>query len=66
MTETDPEKRKRLYHRLQAIAYEDVPTLFIVNSVRYRTQRSWVRGFSYNPVFANSPYMCPLFYVSKM
>lgn len=65
MTEIDRTKRRDLYYRLQQIAYEDVPTLFILNSVRYRTQRTWVKGFVYNPIFPDSPYNCPLYYLSK-
>jgi peptide/nickel transport system substrate-binding protein len=65
MTETDAEKRRAMYYRLQQIAYEDVPSLFILNSVLYRTQRSWVKGYVYNPIHPDSPYSCPLYYLSK-
>lgn len=65
VAEIDPAKREALYKRLQRVAYEDVPTLFILNSVRYRTQRSWVKGFVYNPVHPDSPYAAPLYGLSK-
>lgn len=65
MTEIDAEKRLKLYTRLQAIAYEDCPTIFILNSVRFRTQRKWVKGFEYNPVWPDSPYMAPFYKMWK-
>ncbi|PCI39508.1 MAG: peptide ABC transporter substrate-binding protein [Elusimicrobia bacterium] len=65
MTERDLEKRKAMYFRLQEIAYEDVPTLFVLNSVLYRTQRTWVKGYTYNPIHPDAPYSCPLYYLSK-
>ena len=65
MTEIDPNKREAMYHELQQIAYEDIPALFILNTVRFRTQRTWVKGFTYNPIFPDSPYNCPLYYLSK-
>ena len=65
MTETDPEKRRAMYYRLQEIAYKDVPSLFILNSVLYRTQRSWVKGYVYNPIHPDAPYSCPLYFLSK-
>jgi peptide/nickel transport system substrate-binding protein len=65
MTEIDTDKRREYYKQLQRIAYEDLPTIFVLNSVRYRTQRTWVKGFTYNPVYPDSPYNCPLYYLSK-
>jgi len=62
---SDPAKRRELYYRLQEIAYEDVPTLFVLNTVRYRVQRSWVQGYTYNPIQPGSPYLCPLYSLSK-
>ncbi|MBI3299129.1 MAG: ABC transporter substrate-binding protein [Elusimicrobia bacterium] len=65
MREIDPAKREKLYKRVQAIAYEDCPTIFILNAVRYRTQRKWVKGFEYNAVWPDSPYMSPFYTVWK-
>lgn len=65
MTEIDPAKREAMYHELQTIAYEDIPALYILNTVRFRTQRTWVKGFTYNPIFPDSPYNCPLYNLSK-
>lgn len=65
MTEIDPAKREAMYHELQQIAYEDLPTIYILNTVRFRTQRTWVKGFQYNPIYPDSPYNCPLYFLSK-
>ncbi|MBI4425437.1 MAG: ABC transporter substrate-binding protein [Elusimicrobia bacterium] len=54
--ETNPAKRKQLYAKLQAIEFEDVPHLVIIDSTRYRTQRTWVKGWQHNPMFPDAPY----------
>ncbi len=50
--ETDPKKREALYFRLQEIAYQDIPTIYIVYPVAFITMRSWVKGWYHNPMFA--------------
>lgn len=54
--ETSPGKRAAIYEKLQDLAYEETPQLYIVDTVRYRTQRSWVKGWYHNPIFPDSPY----------
>ncbi|MDE2491302.1 MAG: ABC transporter substrate-binding protein [Elusimicrobia bacterium] len=54
--EIDPAKRREIYEKLQRLVYDEVPQLYIVDTVRYRTQRSWVRGWYPNPIFPDSPY----------
>lgn len=54
--ETNPAKRKAIYAKLQAVEHEEVPSLVIVDTVLYRTQREWVKGFYHNPIFPDSPY----------
>ena len=54
--ETSLAKRKELYAKIQAIEFKDAPHLVLVDTVRYRTQRSWVKGFFHNPIFPDSPY----------
>ncbi len=49
--ESDAKKREALYFRLQEIAYQDVPTIYIVNVVAFATMRSWVKGWYHNPMF---------------
>ncbi len=52
----DSAKREKLYVKLQKIVFEDVPHVQISEGVRYRTQRTWVKGFVFNPIFPDSPY----------
>ena len=62
--ETDPAKRRQLYFKLQALEHEQVPHLLIVDGVRYRAQRDWVRGYVPNPIFPDAPwgsYFYPLY-----
>ncbi len=54
--ETNAAKRKQLYYKLQALEYEEVPHLNLVDELRYRTQRDWVKGWVNNPVFPDAPY----------
>ncbi|MBI3551360.1 MAG: ABC transporter substrate-binding protein [Elusimicrobia bacterium] len=54
--ETDIVKRKQLYAQVQAIEYDDVPHLVIQDTVRFRTQRDWVKGWYHNPIFPDAPY----------
>jgi peptide/nickel transport system substrate-binding protein len=56
IAEIDPEKRRKLYVKLQEIEYDDVPHLVIVDSVRYRVQRDWVKGYIHNPIFPDAPW----------
>ncbi len=52
----DPAKRRTIYGRLMRLAYEDVPHVMIADGFRFRTQRSWVKGWVFNPVFPDAPY----------
>ena len=52
----DPQERESLYGKLQEILYEDVPHVHIAEGTRYRTQRSWVKGYVFSPVFPDAPY----------
>jgi peptide/nickel transport system substrate-binding protein len=54
--ETRLAKRKALYARLQALAYEEVPHLLIADKAVFRTQREWVKGYTHNPIFPDAPY----------
>jgi len=49
--ETDPKKREQLYFRLQEIAYQDVPTIYIIYRAEFIVMRSWVKGWYHNPMF---------------
>jgi peptide/nickel transport system substrate-binding protein len=50
LRETDMPKRVKLYARLQEIEHEDVPHLVLVDQARFRTQRSWVKGWVHSPI----------------
>ncbi len=55
-TATNPAERRRIYARLQKLEHDLVPHLVIADTVLYRTQRSWVKGWYDNPIFPDSPY----------
>jgi peptide/nickel transport system substrate-binding protein len=55
-SETSPTKRKQLYYQLQALEFEEVPHLNLVDQVRFRPQRDWVKGWVNNPVFPDAPW----------
>jgi peptide/nickel transport system substrate-binding protein len=63
--ETDIAKRKALYAKLIAIEHEEVPHIVVVDSTRFRTQRSWMKGWYHNPVFPDSPYGAYFYPLSK-
>ncbi len=54
--ETDPKKREQLYFRLQEIAYQDVPAVYVLYPADLAVMRSWVKGWYYNPVFPSTVY----------
>jgi peptide/nickel transport system substrate-binding protein len=54
--ETNSAKRKQIYAKLQALEFEEVPHLVIVDALLYRTQRAWVKGWYNNPIFPDAPY----------
>ncbi len=49
--ETDPERRRQLYHELQRRAYEDAIDIFLVDAYGRHWERSWVNGWLYNPMW---------------
>jgi peptide/nickel transport system substrate-binding protein len=63
--ETNLAKRKQLYAKLIALAHEETPQLYIIDAVRYRTQRDWVKGWYHNPIFPDSPYGSYFYSISK-
>lgn len=50
LVELDAKKRIALYHQLLELEHEDVPFLPIADSVGFRVERSWLKGWSYNPM----------------
>ncbi len=57
-SESDPAKRRAIYYRLQEIAYNDIPTLYL-DPLALEVMRSWVRGWYYNPAFFGD-YLYPM------
>ncbi len=56
VTESDEVVRAALYKKMQDLVDEDVPHVMLAEGVRYRTQRSWVKGFVFRPTFPDMPY----------
>ncbi|MBI2788660.1 MAG: hypothetical protein HYX59_08265 [Elusimicrobia bacterium] len=52
----DEAKRAALYKKMQSLVDEDVPHVMLAEGVRYRAQRTWVKGFIYRPTFPDMPY----------
>jgi peptide/nickel transport system substrate-binding protein len=49
--ETDPKKREQAYLRLQEIAFQDVPTIYLIYRTDLVVMRAWVKGWYHNPMF---------------
>ncbi len=58
--EQDREKRRALYHELQAIAYAEVPQIYTLDTYHFRVMRSWVKGWTYNPIIMYG-YLYPVY-----
>jgi len=56
LAETNPEKRKALYYKLQALEFEDALHIVPIDRLMYRAQRTWVKGWTHNPIFPDSPW----------
>lgn len=52
----DLDKRCAIYRQLTAIAYQDIPSLYVAQPVGFAVMRSWVRGWYYNPVIVQDYY----------
>lgn len=49
--ETDVQKRQQLYFQINQKYFELAPSVATVNAIGFRAQRSWVRGWFYNPIY---------------
>lgn len=49
LRETDRKKRQSLYHQIGQKYFELVPSIATHNTLGFRAQRSWLRGWYYNP-----------------
>ncbi|HEC62373.1 MAG TPA: ABC transporter substrate-binding protein, partial [bacterium] len=61
----DPAKRQEIYYQLQAIYYEDVPSVGLYQPLERRYERDWVEGWYYNSVVPNSNTVSYLYSISK-
>jgi peptide/nickel transport system substrate-binding protein len=52
----DESKRAALYHKIQDLYEEELPSVQIADGARYRAARSWVKGSVFNPIFPDAPY----------
>jgi len=49
--ETDVRKRQALYFQINQKYFELAPSIATVNAIGFRVQRTWVRGWYYNPIY---------------
>jgi peptide/nickel transport system substrate-binding protein len=61
----DEAERAKLYARLHDLWDEEVPNILVAEGYRYRAQRSWVKGYTLNPIFPDSPYNSQYFDIYK-
>lgn len=66
VTTLNVKKREQLYHKVQEIADADLSLLPLDDGTRYRTQRKWVKGWIFNPMWpADTPYGSDYYQLSK-
>ncbi len=51
---TDPKKRRALYCELQIIYYDDVPSVPLHQMLRRHYERTWMKGYYFNPVYSSN------------
>lgn len=60
----DPERREEIYHQLQIIYHEDVPSVPLYQQLLRHYERDWVHGWYYNPIHPNGEiqgYLYPIY-----
>lgn len=55
-SEVDQTKRAQLYTQIQQTAIDDVPFLWVNQATSFSVQRSWVKGYVFNPMYSNLIY----------
>jgi peptide/nickel transport system substrate-binding protein len=48
--EADRDQRRRQFAELQAIAYQDAPQIYTLDTFHFQVNRSWVKNWSFNPI----------------
>jgi peptide/nickel transport system substrate-binding protein len=56
LRETNPQRRKALYGKLQDIEFDDVPHLLVLEPAAFRVQREWVKGWKPNHISTEMSY----------
>lgn len=51
---SDPKKRRALYYELQIIYYDDVPSVPLHQMLRRHYERTWMKGYYFNPVYSSN------------
>ncbi len=60
LSEGDPAKRAALYHELLSVTHPDVPQIYTLDTDFFEVRRSWVKGWTYNPI-AMYGYLYPVY-----
>ncbi len=60
-----PEERKEMYYELQAIYYEDAPSVGLYQPLGRRYEQNWVKGWYFNPVIPQWDSVGYLYPISK-
>lgn len=60
LRETDLKKRREIYHKLQAIAFADIPQIYTLDTYYFLVARSWIKGWTYNPIVPYG-YLYPIY-----
>jgi peptide/nickel transport system substrate-binding protein len=61
----DEGRRAELYHKIQELYEDEMPHVEFADGYRYRSVRSWVKGYVFNPVFPDTPYGSYYYELSK-
>ena len=51
LREPDPARRAIIYHDIQVLGVEDLPSMMIVQSLQRHFERDWIVGWYYNPSY---------------
>ena len=54
--ETDPEKRRLIYEKIQLAAQEDAPVIWMYQRINMAPLQLWMKGFYYNPAYSQEAY----------
>ncbi len=63
--EIDPRRRAEHYRRLRAVELHDVPHIIPAEPTVFRVHRSWVRGWTFQPLFPNAPHSGSFYALDK-